>query len=337
MKNNIRLFKSAIDNPFTRFFLSKFGYCKTYYENILEVALDLYIGSRKNACKKCKLAENFLSQLITSSGKFFGVKQEDLKNRFKDLYWKKGLANVISGIATFGVEKPFVPGAPFLIVWDITKKCNLSCKHCYANAGEEDQEQISTSQAKNIIDRLSKNSVPIISFSGGEPLVRDDIFELTKYAAEKGIYVGLATNGTLITKQKAQQMKNASINFVQISLDGATAETHDSFRGVNGMFEKTVQGIKNCVDQEFFVNVATVATKHNISEIPDTISLCDDLSVKWFMMYNFVPVGRGESIITTDLTPDQREKLLTNLYKGLRDDNVNVDLLSTAPQFARVA
>ena len=110
---------------------------------------------------------------------------------------------------------------------------------------------MNTEQAKKVIDILSKASVPAIAFSGGEPLVRPDILELARYAAEQGIYVAMATNATLITKEKAKEMKEAGINFVQISLDGASAETHDTFRGVPGMFEKTVQGIKNCVEQGF--------------------------------------------------------------------------------------
>lgn len=337
MKHHAILFKSVIDTPFTRFILSKFGYCNSCKQNRLEVALDLYVGTRQNACKKCRLSEKFLSKFINSSGLFFGVAKKDIKKRFSDPYWKKGLVNVLTGISKFGVKKPFVPGAPFLIVWDITKKCNLQCKHCYANASADSTDKISTVQAKKIIDILNKNSVPIISFSGGEPLVRDDIFELIKYASEKGIYVGLATNGTLIDSEKAKQMKEAGIKFVQISLDGATAETHDSFRGVDGMYKKAIQGIRNCVNQDFFVNVATVGTKHNLSEIPDIVSLCNDFNVKWFMLYNFVPVGRGESILNMDLTPEEREKLLTELYNGLNDDSIDVDLLSTAPQFARVA
>jgi len=337
LKDNVKFFKSAIDNSFIRFFISKLGYCNNCKQNRIEVAIDLYVGTREDACRKCLLTEHFISIIINASGKFFGINEKTLKETFSDPYWKKGLVNVLSGISSFGINKPFIPGAPFLIVWDITKKCNLNCKHCYANAGAESTDDITTDQAKQIIDILDKNSVPIISFSGGEPLIRDDIFELTKYASDKGIYVGLATNGTLITPHKAKQMKKAGIKFVQISLDGATAETHDSFRGVEGMYEKTIQGIKNCVNQDFFVNVAAVGTKHNISEIPDIIRLCNELHVKWFMLYNFVPVGRGKSILTTDLSPEQRESLLTNLYSGLNDYTIDVDLLSTAPQFARVA
>lgn len=335
--DSIQILKSIVDNPFTRFFLSHLGYCENCDSSRIEIVLDLYTGKRDDACVSCSFTETLLSMIIGSSGHFFGVDEEELKQRFSDPYWKKGLINVLNGIADFGIHKPFVPGAPFLVVWDITTQCNLHCKHCYSDSGEKEIDELNTEQAKKVIDIFDDQSVPIISFSGGEPLVRDDIFELTKYATDKGIYVGMATNGTLITKNVAQKMKEAGVKFVQISIDGATAETHDSFRGMPGMFDKAVDGIKNCVNQDFFVNIATVATKHNFSEVPDIIKLCDELNVKWFMLYNFVPVGRGESIIKTDLEPAQREEILTYLYKGLRNDEIDVDLLSTAPQFARVA
>lgn len=337
LRENIELLKSTIDNPFTRYFFSKLGYCEKCQGNRLEIALELYLNTRQHACFACSATESLLARILNISGKFFGTTQNDLKDRFKDPYWRKGLANVISGIATFGVNKPFIPGAPFLVVWDVTKKCNLNCKHCYADAGSDKCSEMSTEKAKKVIDILNKNSVPIISFSGGEPLVRNDIFELTKYASDKGIYVGMATNGTLITEEKAKKMKESGIQFVQISLDGATAEFHDQFRGQKGMFDKTIQGIKNCVKEDFFVNIATVATQKNYQQIPDIINICNDLHVKWFMMYNFVPVGRGEAIIDTDLTPFQREELLRSLWTRIQNEDINVNLLSTAPQFARVA
>jgi radical SAM protein with 4Fe4S-binding SPASM domain len=267
----------------------------------------------------------------------FGISTNDLKNRFSDSAWRKALINVLNGIGVFGVKKPFISGSPFLVVWDITYACNLKCKHCYSNSGKKLQDELTIDQAKYVIDILSNASVPIIAFSGGEPLVHPDIFELTRYAHTQGMYVAIATNGTLISRKKAQEMKKANIDFVQVSLDGATAETHDSFRGINGVFDKTFQGIKNVVNEGFFVNIASTATKYNYQEIPKIIDLCVHLGVNWFMMYNFVPTGRGEFISNNDLTPLQREELLNELYHKLKDGKCNVNVLSTAPQFARVA
>lgn len=332
----IQILKSTIGSPISRKILSGFGFCETCKKNRIEVALELYVGVRKNACLKCKLAEKAINGILTTGSKTFGIESKVLKEQFSDPSWRKGLANVLSGIAHFGVQRPFVTGAPFLVVWDITYNCNLRCKHCYANAGKSLGDELGTLQAKQVVDKLDRASVPVVAFSGGEPLVRKDIFQLTKYTNEKGIYVAVATNGTLITKKKAREMREAGIRFTQISLDGASAETHDNFRGIKGVFEKTIRGIKNCVDEGFFVNIAATATKYNYNEIPKIIDLCEDLGVNWFMLYNFVPTGRGEFITENDLTPSEREHVLNELWDRLKKGG-KVSVLSTAPQFARVA
>jgi len=332
----IQVLRTTIGNPVTRKILSGFGFCEKCGKNRIEVALELFVGERKEACLKCKFAEKAISSVIKTGGKAFGVESKVLKEQFANPSWRKGLANVLTGIANFGVERPFVTGAPFLVVWDVTYACNLKCKHCYANAGKALKDELTTEEAKQVIDKIDRASIPILAFSGGEPLVRKDIFELTKYASNKGIYVAVATNATLITKEKACEMKEAGISFTQISLDGASAETHDNFRGINGVFEKTIQGIKNCVDEDFFVNIAATATKYNYTEIPKIINLCEKLGVDWFMLYNFIPTGRGKFIAENDLTPIEREKVLKEMWEKLKAGS-RVNVLSTAPQFARVA
>jgi len=334
--NTIQVLKSTIGNSISRKILSGLGFCEACGKNRLEVALELYAGMRNNACLKCIFAEKALGIVLKTGGKAFGVEPSVLKEQFSDPSWRKGLANVLTGIAHFGVQKPFVTGAPFLVVWDITYACNLKCKHCYSSAGKSLADELTTEEAKQVIDKLDRASVPIIAFSGGEPLVRKDIFELTKYAHDKGIYVAVATNGTLVTREKAREMKEAGIKFTQISLDGSSAETHDNFRGIKGVYDKTMQGIKNCVDEGFFVNIATTATKYNYNEIPKIIDLCEELNVNWFMIYNFVPTGRGEFISGNDLTPIEREQMLKDLWQKLKNGG-KVNVLSTAPQFARIA
>jgi radical SAM protein with 4Fe4S-binding SPASM domain len=335
--STIDILRSTIGNPLSRKLLSGLGFCEECGKHRIEVALELFVGLRKDACLKCMLAEKAISGILRTGAAAFGVDTHTLKEQFSHPSWRKSLANVLTGIAEFGVQRPFVTGAPLLVVWDITYACNLKCKHCYANAGKPLNDELTTKQAKQVIDTLDKACVPIIAFSGGEPLVRNDIFALTRYAADKGIYVAVATNGTLITKKKAQEMKKARINFTQISLDGATAQTHDTFRGIKGVYNKTIRGIQNCVNEGFFVNIATTATKQNYQEIPKIISLCETFNVNWFMIYNFVPTGRGKFISTNDLSPQEREQALRVLWEKLKQGKGNVNVLSTAPQFARVA
>lgn len=335
MLDKLSLFMHLVDNPLAKKSLQSLAaYCEKCGKSRLEVALELFVGVREDACLKCKLAEKIISPVMQRGAKAFNVTIDEMKERFKDAYWRKGLASVIRGLAYFGVRKPFVPGAPFLVVWDVTYACNLRCKHCYATAGKPLQDELTTEEALDAIDKLNKLGVTIIAFSGGEPLVRKDIFKLTSYAASKGIYVAIATNGTLITKEMAKKMKENGVSYVQISLDG-TKETHENFRGIKGCYDKAVEGIKNCVRESLFVNVSTTVTKYNYGDVPAVIDLCEKLGVNWFMHYNFVPTGRGKEIVKADITPEQREELLKMLYE--KNKTSNISLLSTAPQFARVA
>ena len=334
--STIQLLRHFVETPGTRALLKGFSsYCNKDKKSRLEVALELYLGLRDDACLKCKLAEKSISALLKVGGSTFGATEEAMKEKFKDPYWRRGLISVIKGLALFGVKKPFVPGAPFQVVWNVTYKCNLRCKHCYAEAGTSNYNEMGTEEAKSCIDKLAEWGVVILAFSGGEPLVRRDILDLVKHSNGYGIYTAIATNGVLLSKERCRDLRSVGVEYLQISLDGATPETHDTFRGVPGMFERTVQGIKNAVAEGFFVNVATTVTHHNLREVPKIIDLCESLGVKWFMMYNFIPTGRGRFIIENDLSPQEREELLQFLWERLKKSKVN--LLSTAPQFARVA
>jgi len=199
----MQILRATIGNPVARNVLRGVScYCEDCQKNRIEVALELYTGVRKDACLKCKLTEKTISGILKTGSSAFGVSSSQMKGKFSDPSWRKGLASVLMGIARFGVQRPFISGAPFLVVWDVTYACNLKCKHCYANAGKPLENELTTEEAKQAIDKLDRASVPIIAFSGGEPLVRKDFFELAKYAHDKGIYVAVATNGTLIYKEE---------------------------------------------------------------------------------------------------------------------------------------
>lgn len=334
----IEILKATIGNPATRKLVRGMSkYCKKDGKNRIEVAVELYTGRRKNACLACKATEKIIAKILKKGASAFGLTDEDeLKKKFSDPYWAKGLSSTIRGIAEFGVRKPFTSGAPFQVVWDVTYACNLHCKHCYATAGKPWKDELTTEEAKHAIDIFDRAGVTIIAFSGGEPLVRSDIMQLTKYAADKGIYVAVATNGTLITKKKAKELKEAGVQFAQISLDGIDAKTHDAFRRIKGAFDKTVEGIKNAVAEGFFVEISTTVTRYNYKQIPDIVQFSEDLGADWFMAYNFVPTGRGKDMFEMDLSPDEREEALKMLWSELKSGR-KINVLSTAPQFARVA
>ncbi len=333
--DKVAFFARMVANPVARKALKPLSsFCPSCGKSRIEVAVELVLGYREDACWKCRIAAKTVEPLLKRGAEAFNVSMEELKEKFRDGYWRKGLASVLKGIAYFGVRKPFVPGAPFQVVWDVTYACNLHCKHCYATAGKALDDELTTDEALEVIDKLDRLGVTVIAFSGGEPLVRKDIFELTEYAAEKGIYVAMATNGTLITENVARKMKESGVGYVQISLDGRK-ETHDKFRGIKGCYDRAVEGIRNAVKAGLFVNVSMTVTKYNYQDVEHVVRLCEELGVNWFMHYNFIPTGRGREIAKADITPEQREELLKYLYQ--KNQGSNISLLSTAPQFARIA
>jgi radical SAM protein with 4Fe4S-binding SPASM domain len=333
----LQTFKIVADNFLTRNFLKSLSkYCHYDEGNRLEVALELYVGVRENACFRCRFSRRILSPILRVASRAFGITESQLKEKFKDPYWRRGLSNVIKGIAWFGLRHPYVPGAPFQVVWNITRACNLNCMHCYENAGLLDGNELTTEEALKGIDLLADMGVLILAFSGGEPTLRPDILKLIQRSADRGMFTAVATNALLFaSRSKVKEFKKAGLQFAQISLDGLTPQTHDKFRGAPGAFRKTVQGIKNCVAEDLFVEIAATATRLNLKEIPDMIEFVEKLGVNWFMLYNFVPTGRGVDIIESDLTPEEREDILTMCWNRMK--TAGIEVLSTAPQFARVA
>jgi len=188
-----------------------------------------------------------------------------------------------------------------VVVWNMTKRCNLKCVHCYAQAVDpEGVDDISTAQAKVLIDDLSAYGAPVMLFSGGEPLVRKDLVELASYATSKGMRAVISTNGTLITKEKARELKNVGLSYVGISLDGGE-EIHDKFRGVPGAFKKALQGVENCMAEGLKVGLRFTINKRNQGEVPTIFKIVRELDVPRICFYHLVYSGRGSELIKEDL------------------------------------
>jgi len=144
----LQTFKTVADNFFTRSVLKTLStYCHYDEGNRLEVALELYVGVRESACFRCKVSRRILSPILRVASRAFGIKENQLKEKFKDPYWRRGLVSVIKGIAWFGIKHPYVPGAPFQVVWNITRACNMNCMHCYENAGLPSRDELTTEEA----------------------------------------------------------------------------------------------------------------------------------------------------------------------------------------------
>lgn len=306
-------------------------------ENRLEKALRRYVGEKTREDFHDKLAYHIVSLVVDRGTKIFGYPSDELKKYLKDPVIRRGLANVLEGIAKFGARRPFTGVAPFLVVWNYTKACNLKCRHCYENAGGAPApDELTTEEKKGVIDEFEDAGVVAIAFSGGEPLIAKDIFEIAGYAKSKGFFTSIATNGTLITPEVAKRMKEV-FDYAEISLDGFE-EVHDGFRGVPGAWKKTCEGIKNAVNAGIDTCVALTATKNNLTEIPRLVDFVEkDLGAKRVIIFNYVPTGRGKEIMDQDLSPRERQELLRYLYSRMMESNCRLIAYSTAPQYSMIS
>src|SRR5690349_22073549 len=225
-----------------------------------------------------------------------------------------------------------------LVFWEVTKGCNLRCIHCRATATElSSPTDLPTRTALGIIDQISAAANPILVLSGGEPLYRSDIFQLARYATDRGLRVALATNGTLVTKDVARMIVDAGVRRVSISLDGADAATHDAFRGIPGAFNAAVQGLRNLKSLGMSVQINMTIARHNAHQLPDVLQLARNLGADALHPFLLVPVGCGVDIASEQMVaPDEYEEMLNWFY----DQSLagGIELKATcAPHYFRVA
>jgi radical SAM protein with 4Fe4S-binding SPASM domain len=347
---------SAI-NPLLKSVIKKFDVECEQDGSLLIKSLKRFLGEDVHLCGSCAILDHRVANPFYQIGtRIMRAEPRFMRDRFLDQEygeaWLKGFALMMKGIKKYGIHIPFTPAGPFEIVWNFTYSCNLRCKHCYENAGSN-RPELTTDQAFTTLDNLSKITnvgLPALSFSGGEPLIRKDFFEVATYAKKKIPYISIATNGTLLTKDNIKKLKEVGVDYVEISLDGASKEVHESFRRVLGCFEKTMKGIHNCVDENLDTCIAATAHKENLDEIPKIIELTQELGVR-FMHFNYVPTGRAKKHVELDLSPEERLSLLkiigrkiVNLYMKAKEEeqrtgktDIKTDrFFSTCPQFASV-
>jgi len=207
-----------------------------------------------------------------------------------------------------------------LLFWESTIRCNLTCAHCRRiESNEQAHRDLTTAQAKALIEQLnelgqSQPMMPVLVFSGGEPLCREDLFELVKHARTLGITTALATNGTLIDESAAEQISNSGIARVSVSLDGATAEVHNKLRQLEGSFERAIEGIGHLCYRKVPFQINITLTRHNAGQLEEVYKLAKSLGAVAVHIFMLVPVGCGQSLAETDmLSPEQYEQKLLDI------------------------
>ncbi len=325
--------------------------------SLLLNSLRTFIGEPIPLCPTCKhISDSFGKTFYTLGSQVLRVNKGFMRSQFLESpygeAWLRGFGLMMKGVEKYGIRVPFTPAGPFEIVWNVTYQCNLRCKHCYENAGQK-RPELSTEEAKLVLDKLDKLAgigLPALSFSGGEPLARKDFFELAAYARKRVGYMSIASNGTMLTRDNARKIKEVGVDYVEISLDGATPGVHDNFRGIPGAFEKTMQGIRNSLDEGIDTCIATVLHRDNLKELDSLIDLARRMDLR-FMHFNYIPTGRAKTNVELDLTPEQRYSVLEKLGKEIiglyvqkkeEEDKIGksdlkVDrFFSTCPQYASV-
>jgi len=234
-------------------------------------------------------------------------------------------------------QTPHTP-KPRLIFWEVTKGCNLRCIHCRATATElSSPTDLPTSRALDIITQIAAYASPILVLSGGEPLYRRDIFQLARFATDKGLRVALATNGTMVTKELARRIVDSGVKRVSISLDGADSSTHDSFRGIPGAFDAAVYGLRNLKELGMSVQINMTIARHNAVQLPQVLDLARHLGADALHTFLLVPVGCGVDIAAEQMVaPEEYEAMLNWFYD--RSLEGGIELKATcAPHYFRVA
>jgi radical SAM protein with 4Fe4S-binding SPASM domain len=228
-----------------------------------------------------------------------------------------------------------VVNAPRIISWNITLRCPLKCSHCYVNAGDEEVAGVlSTQEAFSVIDQIRATGTPIVILSGGEPLLREDIYTIARYGTEHGLRMVMGTSGYLIDHDTAEKLKDAGIRAVAISLDSNDPTFHDAFRGLDGVWEKAVQAIGHCRDAGISVQINMSVMRSAINDVIDVIEFGTSRGVRNYQLFFPIPTGRARYI--EPRSPEEYEELIRQILIRYRNSDLNIRP-TCAPQFRRIA
>ncbi len=204
-----------------------------------------------------------------------------------------------------------------MVVWNVTARCNLHCAHCYAAESRGDEE-LTTAEGLALIDDLAGLGVPVVLLSGGEPLLREDVFDLISHARDRGLRPSLSTNGTLIDEPTARRLADVGAAYVGVSLDGLE-ETHDRFRGEPRAYRRALAGLRNARDAGLKTGIRFTVTRDNMGDLPRLLDLTEEERIPRFCMYHLVYAGRGRGLRERDLSGAQRRRLVEDLMRTALD------------------
>jgi radical SAM protein with 4Fe4S-binding SPASM domain len=223
---------------------------------------------------------------------------------------------------------------PVILSFAVTRACNLKCKHCYSESVEEPHpDELTTEEAKVVIHDMAKSGARLLIFDGGEPLLRDDLCELIKYAGDVGLRPLLGTNATLIDKKMANNLKDAGLKAVAVSLDGYKAEVHDEFRGIEGTFNNTIAGIKELREVGLPFQIGPCIHSLNFGQLSGIVELARELGANACEVFDYIPSGRGGEDLSLELSTDERRELIREIIHLQRESDDLVFRCIGIPQY----
>jgi heme b synthase len=233
------------------------------------------------------------------------------------------------------MKEEFVPK---WIAWEVTQKCNLKCVHCRCSSDEGSSEgDFTTEEGKKLLTEIARFSKPVVVLSGGEPLLRKDIFELAEFGSSLGLRMCMATNGALVDDEMCRKMRQVDIKMVSLSLDGSSAAIHDDFRQCKGAFDGVIRAAEafRRNGQKFLINSSF--TKRNQADIPEVFRLAKSLGATAWYMFMIVPTGRGEEIMSELISKEDYEEILEWHYQQEKNEDAILMRPTCAPHYYRVA
>ena len=278
-----------------------------------------------------------------------GSSRETFRRRvFGNPATRHGLVATVRSVGRLGLTQPQRFVAPLMVVWNFTQACNMACKHCYQDAGpranlsrhspdspgRSPDGELSFDEQKRLVDLLARRDVAMIAFSGGEPLLSPTFLPVARYAADRGLHLTVATNGTLLAPDKVAEMVASGIRYAEISLDSTDPAKHDAWRGSPGFWERAVAGIRNVVRASGIkCGVAMTVARWNLADLRPMLEWCITEGVDTFYAFNFIPTGRAARLADQDLSPAERETMLATLQEYLAGGRISI--MSSAPQYGR--
>jgi len=308
--------------PYPVALLSK-GFCRMLMERCrscgaarIEAILDSMAG-KKALCTRCAASKAAVVSCLSN-----GLPHKDtLKDFAASQLYRKTVIGIVAGIAFFGPRAPQAAGVPSSVTWNVTNKCNLRCLHCYTDAkARKPRGELDTKEAFRAVDAMASAGVAALTLSGGEPLLRKDVFRIARRAAGKGIHVSMETNGTNIGKKDAKKLVNWGVRAVDVALDGGVPKTHDIFRQSAGCFRLATEGIANCVETGAFddVSVTLALTERNWSEVAIAYDHAQRLHCTSFHVTPLLPAGRASGL-RSPVTVPQRIEVMRFMQMQLRE------------------